>query len=484
MANQSESNDEDFNNLSNNYENVDTIHDEPVESSDQNGTMDNSSHSIEYQSLVSMSDIDRQPQINTGELVTGPTINMGGMPGASANLTLGATGAQQPPTADPEKHKLIQHTSGEVCSLPHCRTKVNDLNHMTTCNAGKSCQDAHCASSRQTITHWIYCTGNDCPVCLPSKHAQKTDKTRQNLSNPSDFNDSFNMHDNVNTLDDELVGSSDQNGRMTNSGYSIEYPSRMPMFPITNKVVQPQMNPGGIVAGPTTYIGGIPGASANLTPGATGTQQPPTADPEKRKLIQRQLVLLLHADKCQRRQQTNGEVCSLPHCRTMKNVLNHMTTCNAGKSCRVAHCASSRQIITHWKNCTRDDCPVCLPLKHAQKTDRTGQNPSNPSWYTTPPSMDQHKSQHIAVNTNSYFKEWHQSVTLDIRHHLVVKVIKEIFPNPGPVALMDKRMNNLVAYVRRVEGDMYDTANSRAEYLYILAEKIFKIQKELEERIH
>lgn len=53
----------------------------------------------------------------------------------------------------------------------------------------------------------------------------------------SDFNDSFNMHDNVNTLDDELVGSSDQNGRMANSGYSIEYPSRMPMFPITNKAV-------------------------------------------------------------------------------------------------------------------------------------------------------------------------------------------------------------------------------------------------------
>lgn len=39
------------------------------------------------------------------------------------------------------------------------------------------------------------------------------------------------MHDNVNTLDEELMGSS---GMMTNSDHSIEYPSRMPMSPMTN----------------------------------------------------------------------------------------------------------------------------------------------------------------------------------------------------------------------------------------------------------
>ncbi|XP_078805407.1 CREB-binding protein isoform X4 [Oryzias latipes] len=322
----------------------------------------------------------------------------------------------------------------------------------------------------------------------------------------------------------------------------------------------------------------------------------PTADPEKRKLIQQQLVLLLHAHKCQRREQANGEMraCALPHCRTMKNVLNHMTHCQAGKSCQVAHCASSRQIISHWKNCTRHDCPVCLPLKNASdkrtqqpmvsspnpglpnpmssvgvgqpsapaintsapidpssmqrayaalglpySSTATGQNPAQqvPGQTAGPQSSqpqqqlqqqmrsinaignqitlggvttseqtnlltdslpntlnNQLLSDGSAVGTMGNLptaspiastgsrKAWHEHVTQDLRNHLVHKLVQAIFPTPDPAALKDRRMENLVAYARKVEGDMYESANSRDEYYHFLAEKIYKIQKELEEK--
>ncbi|XP_039629789.1 CREB-binding protein-like isoform X3 [Polypterus senegalus] len=406
-----------------------------------------------------------------------------------------------------------------------------------------------------------------------------------------------------------------QSGSMAKVGPFVQPYSQSGMQQIGPSGVNPPLQNKSAFSSSLPFTSGLKGSALtsvpNLTPMQQSQQVPtagvvstqglstgPTADPEKRKLIQQQLVLLLHAHKCQRREQSNGEVrhCTLPHCRTMKNVLNHMTHCPSGKSCQVAHCASSRQIISHWKNCTRHDCPVCLPLKNAN--DKRNQQPLlgpastglsnsvsagathgaaqqntpkvNSSNLIDPSSMqraydalglpygnqpqvpDQQQVQNqphqqmrsisslgtnqvdqggsgirVAVSeqqtglmpdstipsslvTSGHLfsdgsggnkmtnmgnlptaaplsspgvqKSWHEHVTQDLRNHLVHKLVQAIFPTPDPAALKDRRMENLVAYARKVEGDMYESANSRDEYYHLLAEKIYKIQKELEEK--
>nr|XP_023666314.1 uncharacterized protein LOC111843187 [Paramormyrops kingsleyae] len=105
----------------------------------------------------------------------------------------------------------------------------------------------------------------------------------------------------------------------------------------------------------------------------------PSAHLGKRKLIQERLFLLQHARECQQHKQTKREEwsCSRPQCRTMRKVLKHMDSCQAGITCQVKHCASSRLIISHWENCTQHDCPYCMPFKNMSNRRRNNGSHDN-----------------------------------------------------------------------------------------------------------
>jgi hypothetical protein len=68
--------------------------------------------------------------------------------------------------------------------------------------------------------------------------------------------------------------------------------------------------------------------------------------------------------------------------------------------------------------------------------------------------------------------------------HLVQKIAQTIIPQTQTTedTLKDKRMISLLEYASKTEFEMYEQAKDQEEYFHLLAERIYKIQKDLEDR--
>jgi hypothetical protein len=88
---------------------------------------------------------------------------------------------------------------------------------------------------------------------------------------------------------------------------------------------------------------------------------------------------------------------------------------------------------------------------------------------------------HTYLARAHHSQKWHTLVTADQRDHLVAKLVKAIAPSPQDIDCESSQLCNLVVWVPNAEQEMFQVANDRNEYYNLLAEKIYKIQKEINE---
>ncbi|CAF1251204.1 unnamed protein product [Rotaria sp. Silwood1] len=192
---------------------------------------------------------------------------------------------------------------------------------------------------------------------------------------------------------------------------------------------------------------------------------------QKEKYIQKRLVLLLHAYKCQRHEIASSNTCTVPYCSTMKNVLQHMIKCDKYRSCTFTHCFTSRQIILHWRECKNSQCLICQPLQTRTNLVQLNQttNNTNDSLISIP----------IPITID---KDWQRQLTQETRRAYIQKTITAIKSIIDAEVMRDTSINSLDDYIRHIEDEAFRVANNEEEYLRKLAETICKIRKKLDDR--
>lgn len=87
--------------------------------------------------------------------------------------------------------------------------------------------------------------------------------------------------------------------------------------------------------------------------------------------------------------------------------------------------------------------------------------------------------EHVQALSVSVTKDWHYLITHDFRTHLVKKLVIAIIPKPDPALILNKCMQNIIAYAKNFEKDIYEKAIATTDYFEFLSKEISKLQKDL-----
>ena len=399
-----------------------------------------------------------------------------------------------------------QHTN-HVCNVPDCLSARNLLAHMTMCMNGRNCTVIDCAPSRRIITHWKKCKKIDCRICSSIRAKTNNNNMNSNMklgkfdTNQTKINNQQMIDtafmNTTNLIQEHLqqidqVNSLKQNLYQQQKAQSTQLASNSVMLQehkptekaSTNNLLNTNLQPNSNTI-PVDFINfdkKQQNLTRNIVESTTKTKNNNLGTEEKCKLIRQQLVLLLHAQNCNK---ITG--CHVPYCSTMRNLLAHMTMCMDGRNCTVALCSTSRQIIDHWRNCNKSYCPICYPLKAYKSNTNRNMNTSRNEYkneLNEQKMLSTAKSNKIITQNQPHPPQWRQSITIEMRKNLIQTILKTLIPEKDKQKIyLHPRFANLIELAANAEYEIYEKAHNLEEYFYLLAEFIYIIEKEYEKSV-
>lgn len=237
---------------------------------------------------------------------------------------------------------------------------------------------------------------------------------------------------------------------------------------------------------------------------------------------------VIHADYCQRgkikdpvKDSYNNDLCKSELCMYVDQVISHKTLmdCESNESCNVAACLSSSKTLSHCKECSDSNCFICLAVKRKGFCDN-GENNTEPDsiselrenfgnlnllcgLYGLHSKKATAKSYCSCRNpvcdgcenlnkvclpagltieakeaTSAETKDWHFSFTAEQRNSQISGFFRTMISKTDTSVLVDKRLFYFLSFVTTIEKKVYESSDSKGEYIRNLLEKIKEIDEE------